>query len=207
MKIIVYDFDKTIYNGETNLDFTKFMLKKKIYLLPIILYYSLKSLVYIKNLKKSKEILFSFLKGYTKEELDKLSEEFWEDRMNSIFPYFYNEIEKNKKEADKLILISASPTFILQYISKKLGFDDLIATDFEFKNNKFTSNILGENCKGKNKVNKLNKLYTEYEFISFYSDSISDKPLYDISKNKYTIENGILKEGMPLKKTFVDWLK
>lgn len=207
-KLIVYDFDKTIYNGETNIDFTKFVFKNyKKYRLKI-LKYSILSLFYIKNLKKSKEMFFSYLNNEDIEEIKKIRDEFWEFKKDKMYSYFFDEIIENKKQADEIILISASPTFLLHEISKKLGFDKVIATDFEI-NNSFNSKIIGKNCKNKAKVEKLNEYLKgkEYEIISFYSDSISDKPLYDISKNKYYVEKGILKKGLPKNKKILDRLK
>lgn len=207
-KLIIYDFDKTIYNGETNIDFTKFVFKNyKKYRLKI-LKYSILSLFYIKNLKKSKEIFFSYLNNENIEEIKKIRDEFWEFKKDKMYSYFFKEIIENKKQADEIILISASPTFLLHEISKKLGFDKVIATDFEI-NNSFNSKIIGKNCKNKAKVEKLNEYLkgNEYEIISFYSDSISDKPLYDISKNKYYVEKGKLKKGFPKNKKILDRLK
>lgn len=61
-KIIVYDFDKTIYSGETSIDFIRFFLKRNkkylfrlIYILPSIFFYKI-------NLKKSKEYFYKILK-------------------------------------------------------------------------------------------------------------------------------------------------
>ena len=49
-KIIVYDFDKTIYNGETGVNFSTFYLKK----------YPLKSILFL--IKYSKDLLFYLIK-------------------------------------------------------------------------------------------------------------------------------------------------
>ncbi|WP_068268121.1 HAD family hydrolase [Caviibacter abscessus] len=197
-KAIIYDFDKTIYNGETSIDFMIFFLKKKPILIFKFLFFSFLILFNLNSLTKTKNLFFKVLKNYNLKEDIK---EFWEKNKNKFFSYFKDEIEKNKKEADILILISASPDFLLQDIYKDLGFDILIATKYE----KYT--MISKNCKNQEKLNRL-KLLGDFDVIAFYSDSISDKPLYDIAKRKYTInKKGEVLEGLPNKTKWIDkWI-
>jgi len=97
---------------------------------------------------------------------------------------------------------------------------DLIVIDesHNFRNNNnskdnketFIAKIDGENNKGDEKVKKLNEWAKqnnfEYEITEFYSDSLADKPLYDISKKTYWIKNGVKLDGMPPRKTLFDKL-
>ena len=46
----------------------------------------------------------------------------------------------------------------------------------------------------------------EYEIIKFYSDSLADKPLFDLAKEKYWIKRGKKVKGMPSRKTILDKL-
>lgn len=108
---------------------------------------------------------------------------FWEKEKENFYPYFNEEILKNKNDADVLILISASPEFLLEEVYKSLGFDILIATKY------INYEISGKNCKGVEKVNRLNML-GNFRVLNFYSDSLSDKPLFDIAENKITIKHG-----------------
>lgn len=190
-KIIVYDFDKTIYNGETSTDFMLFFLKrnpKYIMRLCNVLY----SLFYYKkDLKKSKEIFFRILNGVNIEFLKEEINEFWKVKKDKIFSWVYNEILENKKVSDELLLISATPSIFLEKISKELGFDKLLATEFENTNKLFDSKIKGSNCKGKEKVNRLNEYIDNYTILKFYSDSMSDKPLFDLADEKIFINKGI----------------
>ena len=189
--IIVYDFDKTIYNGETSTDFMLFFLKrnpKYIMRLCNVLY----SLFYYKkDLKKSKEIFFRILNGVNIEFLKEEINEFWKVKKDKIFSWVYDEILENKKQSNELVLISATPSIFLEKISKELGFDKLLATEFENTNKLFDSKIKGSNCKGKEKVNRLNEYIDNYTILKFYSDSMSDKPLFDLADEKIFINKGI----------------
>ncbi len=199
-KAIIYDFDKTIYSKETSIYFMLFYIKKypkrifKLLKFLFVLLFNFKKV----DLKNIKNEFFKFIIQNNKEKLENDILEFWNTQDKNFFTYFKKEIEKNKKQADILILISASPDFLLNPIYKSLGFNILIATKFEnFK-------IVGNNCKGIEKVKRLNEV-GEFEVISFYSDSMSDKPLFDIAKNKYSIDkNGNIHKGYPKKNGWID---
>ena len=212
-KLSVYDFDKTIYNGETLNDFYRFYLIKKpwkIYTVIFQLWYFLLYVLKIINLEKLKENFLRFLNGENTGELKKLIREFWEKKESKINLWVKDEILKNKKETEILVAISASPTFLIIDRLRLMGFDVVIGTDFLFESTKFHSHITSKNCKNYEKVKRLDKWAEDnniqYDIVNFYSDSIADKPLFDLSENKYWIKKGILKNGMPQKKTLIDKL-
>ena len=212
-KLSVYDFDKTIYNGETLNDFYRFYLIKKpwkIYTVIFQLWYFLLYVLKIINLEKLKENFLRFLNGENTGELKKLIREFWEKKESKINLWVKDEILKNKKETEILVAISASPTFLIIDRLKLMGFDVVIGTDFLFENTKFHSHITSKNCKNYEKVKRMDKWAEnnniQYSIINFYSDSIADKPLFDLAENKYWIKKGILEKGIPQKKTFIDKL-
>lgn len=194
-KAIVYDFDKTIYSKETSTRFMKYFLLKKPQYIPKFLLNLLMSIFFINNLEKVKNIFFSTFKNT---DLTQLINDFWKIELKNIYPYFHEEIKLNKKTNYSLILISASPDFLINPIGEILGFDIIISTQFDkdFK-------MIGKNCKGIEKVNRLNKV-GNYEIDTFYSDSISDYPLFKLAKNCYTIKNGIKIEGIPKDKKWTD---
>ena len=212
-KLSVYDFDKTIYNGETLNDFYRFYLIKKpwkIYTVIFQLWYFLLYVLKIINLEKLKENFLRFLNGENTGELKKLIREFWEKKESKINLWVKDEILKNKKETEILVAISASPTFLIIDRLRLMGFDVVIGTNFLFESTKFHSHITSKNCKNYEKVKRLDKWAEDnniqYDIVNFYSDSIADKPLFDLAENKYWIKKGILKNGMPQKKTLIDKL-
>ena len=212
-KLSVYDFDKTIYNGETLNDFYRFYLIKKpwkIYTVIFQLWYFLLYVLKIISLEKLKENFLCFLNGENTGELKKLIREFWEKKESKINLWVKDEILKNKKETEILVAISASPTFLIIDRLRLMGFDVVIGTDFLFESTKFHSHITSKNCKNYEKVKRLDKWAEDnniqYDIVNFYSDSIADKPLFDLAEHKYWIKKGILKNGMPQKKTLIDKL-
>lgn len=196
-KAIIYDFDKTIYSKETSMAFMFFFLKRHRSLIPKFILNLTIILFNIKDLKKVKNIFFSIFKGMDIENDINL---FWEKEMKNIYPYFFEEIKENRKDADLLILISASPDFLLEPIYKKLGFDILISTKYS----NFT--LIGKNCKKDEKLKRLNEL-GNFDVLCFYSDSLSDLPLFNIAKKKISINKGNKVLGLPKKNGWLDrWI-
>lgn len=212
-KLIVYDFDKTIYSGESGTNFFTYYLKKYplkailfglTYLKEVLLY-----LIKITDLKRLKERFFIFLESHSNEEIEKIVDGFWKEYGKKMYSWTQKELEENKKEADMVIVTSATPLFLLERLIPEMGYDMVFGTEFQRDGKeKFIAEIKGENNKGMEKVRKLNKWAKEndieYEIIKFYSDSLADKPLYDIADKKYWIKKGKKLEGMPGKKTLLD---
>ena len=212
-KLIVYDFDKTIYSGESGTNFFTYYLKKYplkailfglTYLKEVLLY-----LVKITDLKRLKERFFIFLESHSNEEIEKIVDGFWKEYGKKMYSWTQEELRENKKEADMVIVTSATPLFLLERLIPEMGYDMVFGTEFKGDGKeKFAAEIKGENNKGMEKVRKLDKWAKEnnieYEIIKFYSDSLADKPLYDIAEKKYWIKKGKKLEGMPGRKTLLD---
>ena len=212
-KLIVYDFDKTIYGGESGTNFFTYYLKNYplkgllfglTYLKEILFY-----LIKITDLKRLKERFFIFLESHSSEEIKKIVDGFWKEYGKKMYSWTQEELRENRKEADMVIVTSATPLFLLERLIPEMGYDMVFGTEFQGDGKeKFASEIKGENNKGIEKVRKLDKWAKEnnieYEIIKFYSDSLADKPLYDIAEKKYWIKKGKKLEGMPGRKTLFD---
>ncbi|MDD2505207.1 MAG: GtrA family protein [Bacilli bacterium] len=178
MKLYLYDWDGTIYDGDSSADFFKYCLKKdkKLFfhlfkcIIPFIKYKT----KYI-NITEFKEIVFSFLK--TINNVDEYVKDFWKLNKNKI-KSFYLENDHSKD-----IIISASPEFLLKPICKELKVKDLIASEVNKKTGKFNK----PNCRGEEKVIVFRKKYPKAEIMEMYSDSMHDKPLLDLAKKSYMI--------------------
>ena len=183
MKVNIYDFDGTIYDGDSTLDFYMFCLKKNIkifILLPKQLFYIFLYKINIKNKNQMKEVFFSFL-NYI-DNIDEYLVEFWNLNYKKIKQWYIN------KEHDNDIIISASPEFLLEIPIKKIKVKKLIATLVDKKNGKF----LSDNCYGEEKIIRLKKEYPNIVIEEMYTDSLSDKPLLDLSLNGYIVNGNII---------------
>lgn len=176
----VYDFDKTIYDGDASVDFYFFCLKNKWFLIgySLIQFYGILLYLFkIHSKEKMKEYFFVFLKGV--DDVDALVETFWNQNAMKIYPWYL----KNKSKED--VIISASPYFLLAPIIKRLEIKHLLASDVDKKTGQFYS----LNCYGQEKVRRYQAVFKQ-EITEFYSDSISDLPLALISKKAFMIKKG-----------------
>lgn len=176
--INAYDFDGTIYDGDSSFDFYIFCLKKnkKVLLqLPIQLYGAILYILKKYNKTEFKEKVFSFLKRINK--VDEYVDEFWNKNIKKIKPWYID----SKKNTD--IIISASPEFLLKPLEKKLNFK-VIATIVDKENGKF----LSKNCHDFEKIKRYEE-YTNKKVKAFYSDSIkADKPMLKYAKEAYLVK-------------------
>lgn len=177
--INVYDFDKTIYNGDSTINFYLFCIKKNpiiLILLPVTILYFILYKCKIVNKLKFKEKFFLFLKFVPN--IDDMIELFWNKNIKKFKSWFNNDKSNNK------IIISASPEFLLKPIINKIGAIDIIASKVDKSTGRFNS----QNCYGEEKVRRLNEKYNNYIIENFYSDSLSDIFLAQISKNSYLVK-------------------
>ncbi|MDD4407374.1 MAG: HAD-IB family phosphatase [Bacilli bacterium] len=178
MKLYLYDFDGTIYHGDSSVDFFKFCLKKDKKLLfhlfkiiPFFIKYKTKQI----NITEFKEKVFSYLN--TIDNIDEYIKEFWELNKKKIKAFYLAKNHKND------IIISASPFFLLKPICDELNVKDLIASSVDKKTGKFNK----PNCRGEEKVKELKKKYPKAKIMEMYSDSYHDKPLLDLAEKSFIV--------------------
>lgn len=174
----VYDFDETIYDGDSTRDFFVFCLfkhKKIFFLLPYIIYNFILYFFKIQNKTNTKEKFYKFLLFC---DIDNDLEEFWIKNSFKIKKFYY----EKQKEDD--VIISASPEFLLEPIINKLKIKYLYASRVD----KFTGKYFGNNCHGQEKVNRFYENFPSGVIDEFYSDSYSDLPLAKISKKSFLVK-------------------
>ncbi len=185
-KNLLFDFDGTVYDGDSSIDFFIFCLKKNkkiIKYLPIIFFFSILKFLRLINTKKFKEIFFSFLKDI--DNIDSYLKDF--SLKNSFkIKQFFKEICLDK--SNSITIITASPEFLVKSFFGNANIN-VIGTDMNKKNGE----INGENCKGNVKLKKMQR-ETNKRIDEFYSDSFSDYPIVEISDNSFIVnKNNIIK--------------
>lgn len=180
--INVYDFDGTIYKGDSSIDFYLFCLKKNkgvLVKLPGVIWAGIRYVLGIIEKTAFKAKFFEFLKKI--DNVDELVEEFWQKKTRKIESWYLEQ----KKESD--VIISASPEFLLMPLEKKLGIK-VVASLVDKKTGKF----LAENCWGEEKVRRFKEEIGGSKIKNFYSDSMADRPMMDLADNAYYVKRGIL---------------
>ncbi len=176
----VYDFDGTIYKGDSTRDFIFYLLKhypKVIKYIPAFLFATIKYRFGIISKTKMKETLYRFLNSFNDDEINRIVNEFWDEHRKNIYGWYL------KKRDDSDVIISASPRFILEQICKELKVN-LICSEV----NKENGDYIGLNCYGEEKVKRFYKEYQNTKINEFYSDSKSDTPLAKLANIAYLVD-------------------
>ena len=184
-----YDFDNTIYDGESIFDFFIFALKKDIWLIkffPLVLFrlieYKLNLLKIEKIYQTCEIIINSFFKHYNLN-YDELIEEFWKLNHKKLKQQFLEML----KEDD--LIITGCPNFLINYIKDELKVKNIICTDFDLKNKKV--NFI---CFNKNKVIAYKNKFKNKKINKFYTDSLADIPFMELSSEVYLVNKNNVKK-------------
>lgn len=190
MKVNVYDFDDTIYRGDSGVNFFKYMFKKKFFLVSLFILKSLPTcILYLFKRRDTKDIkdkLFGFIKYVP--DIDLYVKSFWDREESKIKGWYL----KQKKDND--VIITANYDFLIKEICSRLNIINLIATKYDFKSYK----IIGLHSKGENKLILFKERYPDYIIDKTYSDSKKDIPLLRSGHPGYVVKGDeliIYKEG------------
>jgi HAD superfamily hydrolase (TIGR01490 family) len=204
LKLSIYDFDYTLYHGDSFTVFWLYSILRRPYiilLLPYQLFMGLLCLLRIISLSRFKEAFFCYVLFIGQKNFDKYVSRFWDKNRKRIYGWVKSRISEEKSDGFYLVCISASPSFLLDSITKELGFDLLISSDYLIKNGNQTNRLVSPNCRDKEKVVRLERWAkqsnTEYHIARFYSDSKSDLPLFNLAESPYFVKNGKIIEGVP----------
>ena len=183
----VFDFDNTIYDGESAIDFFKFYMRRDPSLIkyaPRVMY----ALVKYKRGKISIEQALNDYGGEVSEYYRRMTStkqtmcEFWDKHEKKIRP-FYKQIQRE----DDLI-ISASPEDMLEPICKRLGIKYYIGTAMDPDTCQIT-----RLCFRENKVKAYRDIYGDTPIDCFYTDSMNDAPLIELSREAYLVKGDTVK--------------
>lgn len=179
LNLNIYDFDKTIYRGDSTVDFYFYCLRKRpliIFIIPYQVWGILKYKLGLCSKTTMKEYFFCFLKFI--KDIDILIHGFSHKYRNKISIWY------QEQNHDNDVIITASPEFIVSSLLSNINVKKLIASDTNKKTGKFTKN----NCYGEEKVNRLYDVFSENVVVeNFYSDSQSDLPLARISQKAFLV--------------------
>jgi HAD superfamily hydrolase (TIGR01490 family) len=196
-KLAIFDVDYTLTKRETLVEFYLFMMVKNPRLLkylPKSIFSSIFYVLKIHDASKVKKTFIRFIDGIEANDMKKIVKEFYEKRLSKIlYKDAIDTIKKMKADGFKIYLISASAEFYLNELYKILEVDKVIGTRFAMENGLHRNEIIGENCKGDEKVKRLmevlkkEKIEVDFEESYMFSDSLSDSPLFNLVGHPYLI--------------------
>jgi len=183
LNVNVYDFDNTLYDGETLVDFILYYVRRDIKIwkyIPKLIIIAFKDAFHLFSVEEAIEAYASFLEGYYVKKTDGFAKavvDFWNKNEKKIKPW-YNNV---RKESD--IVVSGTTDFILEEIMKRMGIGNYVGSSIDKYTGKFT-----RLCFLENKVKIFNELYPDCHIENFYTDSMNDKPMMDIADHVYLVK-------------------
>lgn len=187
--LYLFDFDHTIYNGDSMLDFTKFINKKRYYFSVVLLAFpwlcnkfGIVSVTWLKT-----QFLKVNIGGKKEEELIKLASDFYlayQKKVRQSFILFLESIDRTQSDC---YVVSASSELWLTPFSHAFNCQ-LIATDLEIQAGIITGKLASANRKGEEKVKAIRQYIelSNYANIECFGDGSSDKKMKEIATNYYS---------------------
>jgi len=133
------------------------------------------------------------LTQHSMEDLQKLHAEFMQKHIEPLMlPKAVALLKKHHDQGDHLLIITATNGFVTRPIAKRLGVDDILATDPEVVDGRYTGNFVGTPCFQAGKITHLHEWlkssHHSLEGAYFYSDSINDLPLLELVDNPVAVD-------------------
>lgn len=185
--IKVFDFDNTIYRGESSIDFALYMLRynKRILLfLPDLLWNLISYKLCIVSREKLERRINDAIKVIVRdrEELLRLSHSFWLRNSHKLDEHILRLIDEED------LIITAGPFFLIDAIKHRLNTRNLICSEVDWERREVSYFNFGDN-----KVKRYRELCGEKKIDRFYTDSFNDKAMMDIAERVFIVRNGNIK--------------
>ncbi|MBQ5996137.1 MAG: haloacid dehalogenase-like hydrolase [Clostridia bacterium] len=185
----VFDFDNTVYNGESALDFFIYYLKK--FPLQVAKYipefargvikYKRGSLSIDEALQSYSSIFKDCCRRF--DDIPAEIERFWDKNAHNVKQFYLD-----MKQPDDVIL-SASPEVVLKVICSRIGVKNVIGSQLDIEKGEIHSI-----CYRENKIGRFKEHYPDTVIDEFYTDSFNDKPFMDISNDVYLVKKNKIKK-------------
>lgn len=178
----VFDFDNTIYDGESGLDIFLFYLKKEP---KLIARYIPKVGEGFVRYKMGKVALSEVKSEYgyilrkccaQLDDIDQSIVEFW-DKHEKKIKSFYLKIRR-----DDDVIVSACPEVMLSEICRRIGVQHFIGTEVDLKTGE-----IGRLCYREAKITAYREQYGDVPIDEFYTDSVNDRAMMDIARDVYFV--------------------
>lgn len=189
--VAVFDFDGTLTKRDSLLPFLRMTVGSwkfwwgLLVMSPVLMAYALKL---IPNWQAKESVLIYFLEGLTEEKLKRLGQRFAIQKLPQLLrPKALQRLRWHQEQGHKTVLVSASLEAYLLPWAEAMGFDRAIGTRLEVCNKLLKGSILGKNCYGQEKVERLRDLLGDLNqyCIYAYGDSRGDKELLAASTFPY----------------------
>jgi HAD superfamily hydrolase (TIGR01490 family) len=188
MALVLFDLDNTLLAGDSDYLWGEFLGEQG---LVDPTFYTAENVRFYQEYKDGTLDIFKFLEfslkpltEHSMQELQALHRQFM---VQKIQPIISNDarllVDMHRKRGDDLAIITATNSFVTAPIARHFGVSDLIATEPEIRDDRYTGKVAGIPCFREGKVRRLNEWLKTRDLNLgnswFYSDSHNDLPLLE----------------------------
>jgi HAD superfamily hydrolase (TIGR01490 family) len=139
--------------------------------------------------------LGSVLSGVSLERLQPIVQRYVSNLMDrGLNRCLFRVLEEHLKRGDRVILATASLDLYVEKLSERLGIQNVVCTRTQVSGGVVTGRILGENCRGPEKVRRLEEYLSPEEWHGsiLYTDHHADLPLLQKVSQGFLVNPGLL---------------
>lgn len=194
--LYVFDMDETLVNGDAAMMWNEFLVEKGIASDASFVEEDQRLMGLYTQGKLDMEDYLTFamqpLADMTTQQVNALVEECVDTKvLPNLFKQTLPLIEQLKHDEIDMLIISASVTFLVEVVGRKLGIPEALGIDLVEKQGRYTSKIEGVPSYREGKVTRLEQWIAAqpatYSEIHFYTDSINDLSLCEYADYAYLV--------------------
>ncbi|MDH5547756.1 MAG: HAD-IB family hydrolase [Gammaproteobacteria bacterium] len=197
MSLAIFDLDNTLIGGDSDHLWGEFLIQKGVVNAD---YYRQQNDKYYEAYKQGNLDIMAFLQFSLRpladnplEKMLELREEFMRDKIELLLlPKSFELLSRHREQGHYLLIITATNRFVTEPIAQRLGVDELLATEPEFVDGKYTGSVFGTPCYQAGKVTRLRQWQEKQAQTKgetwFYSDSHNDLPLLELVDHPVVVD-------------------
>ena len=138
----------------------------------------------VSDVEKFLQFQLREFKGCTPEEMSELAQRHFDTRVHqAIYPLAKRAVEEFQALGIPVVLLTGTNKIIAEPIAQWLGMSDLLATELEIRDKRFTGKIIEPYLMQEGKVKIAGEYcrinHTSLSQVTCYADSINDVPLFE----------------------------
>ncbi len=197
MALAIFDLDNTLLGGDSDYLWGRFLVEQGIVDGPK---YERENQRFYDEYKAGTLDIYEFLRfslrplaEHDMATLDTWHRQFMREKIEPIMlPRARELLQQHRDQGDFLLIITATNRFVTAPISEAFGVDDMLATDPQIRDGRYTGEVEGTPCFQQGKVTRLKQWLEQsgrnLEGSWFYSDSQNDLPLLELVAHPVAVD-------------------
>lgn len=197
MRLAIFDLDNTLIGGDSDHLWGEFLIDHE---LVDAEYFKTKNDGFYNDYQRGQldiqaylEFALTPLTQFNGDELSRLHQQFMNEKIEDIWlPKAQALVDKHRQAGDILLVITATNRFITAPIVEKFGIPNLLASEAEYRDGRYTGKTFDTPCFQKGKISRLDRWLLEQDkqpdMSYFYSDSFNDLPLLQRVEKAFAVD-------------------